>query len=95
MPIFQIETRTPGLDEAIDDLLSELKPLTGDDPVYAKTVEQLVKLHELKLNEKPEFVKPDTLALIAANVIVTLLVLNYEQKNVITSKFQNFISKTK
>ena len=90
-----IETRTPGLEEAIESLLSELESLTGDDPAYAKTVEQITALHKLKMDETPEPWKPDAAIAVLGNVVIASLILAFERENVITTKLQNFISKAK
>lgn len=53
--------------------------------------------HELKEKEfeKSRRVSPDTLAIIAANVVGILLIIGYERANVVTSKALGFILKTK
>lgn len=80
-----------GLEKAIDDLLSEMDAVTADSPEYAKMVEHLVKLHQMKTEERPRRVSPDTLFTVLANLGGILILVGYEQKHVITSKALPFI----
>lgn len=81
------------IDDAIDELLDEMKVFTGDSSEYAKMTDQLTKLHALKQNEKPDRVKPDTLAIIAGNIATALLIIGFEQKHVVTTKVTSFLAK--
>ena len=49
------------------------------------------KLREMKL---PFGMKPETLAIIAANLLGILLILNHERLNVVTSKAVSFVKKS-
>lgn len=84
-----------GLEKAIDGLLSEMKGFTADTKEYAAMADQLVKLYELKDIDKPERVKPDTLAIIAGNLLVAVVIVTYESKNILTSKALSFLQKTR
>lgn len=84
-----------GLDEAINDVLSELRghDVTSDE--YAKTVTQLERLHKLKVKEtpNPQRVSPDTWATIGAHLAGIVLIVGYERTNVITTKAIGFVQK--
>lgn len=84
------------LDEAIDDLFRELQGVNGDDEEYDKMTTQLVKLIKLKKETEPSWrVSPDTLALIGANLLGILLILNFERAGVVASKALSFVGKLK
>jgi hypothetical protein len=74
------------LDDAIAQCYAKMSQLVETDAEYAKVVEQLVKLHKLKMDEKSSGVSPDTLATIAANIAGILLVIRAEHVNIITSR---------
>lgn len=82
------------LDEAIDDLFSELKGVNGDDEEYSKMADQLVKLMKLKKEIDPSWrVSADTLAIIGGNLLGILLILNFERMGVVASKAMSFVGK--
>lgn len=86
-----------GLEEAIDELLNEMKTFCGDDEEYAKMVTQLDVLYKLKevdhkINSKWH-VDGNTLVIASVNLIGILAVVKYEQTSVITSKVLNLIPK--
>lgn len=82
-----------GLEEVIDALLADMKNHEPDTEQYSKRVDQLVKLYKLKAEDKPERVKPDTLALIAGNLAGIVLIIGHERAHVVTSKALSFVLK--
>jgi hypothetical protein len=83
------------LEKAIDDILIELSELSSQTDEYAAMVEQLVKLHKMKEDEKPSRVSQDTVATIAAHLAGILLIVGYERTNVVTTKALAFMHKLK
>ncbi len=83
------------LDNAIDRVLFEMQGCTPESKEYAAIVDQLVKLHALKLAESPQKLSPDTKAMIAANLFGIAVIVGYERANVVTSKALSFILKLK
>lgn len=80
------------LDEAISDLIEELKNMEGADPDYSDTAENLIKLMKLKKEITPSWrPSPDALVGLAGTLITTILVLHFEKLGVITSKAFSFI----
>lgn len=77
------------LDEAIAEVLTDLKSHTSETDEYAKSVEQLTKLYALRSKR----VDPNTLLTIAGNLLIGLAVIKYEQTGVITTKVWSFLSK--
>lgn len=74
------------LDELITTLENELDAVGPRSEEYNDILKRLERLYELRLNDRPKRVSPDTLALIAGNLAGILLIVAYEQKHVITSK---------
>lgn len=71
--------------------LSLLEESNTDSEFYASTVDQVVKLHKMKEEESSYRVKPDTLALIVANLFGIVLILKHERADIITSKAMSLL----
>ena len=84
-----------GLEKTIDELIREMATVNGDSDEYAKMADQLVKLYKLKAvdNDAKKQLSPDTLALVGGNLLGILVIVGYEQKNVVASKALNFLMK--
>lgn len=81
------------LNEAIDAIFSDLSHHRSDEEEYARSVDQLTKLYKLKEVNPPRQVSPDTLAIVAGNLIGIILIVGHERMNVVTSKALNFLLK--
>lgn len=81
------------LEEEIDSALNVLSAHTKHSEEYAKIVDQVVKLHKMKEEEKPSTVSPDTLLMVAANLIGILMITKHERADIITSKALSFVMK--
>lgn len=85
--------KTP-VEKEIDEILYLMEQ---EDPLsdeYRKYSDALSRLLDIKRQMKRKMsVSPDTIAIIAANLLGIALVLGYEQAHVITSKAFGFISK--
>jgi len=91
-------TRAPAktkLDKAIDVLLDRLAEDAYDSDAYAKMVDQLSKLYKLKEQDSRRRVSPDTLAMIAGNIVGIVLIIGHERANVITTKALGFVMRLK
>lgn len=78
------------LDRAIESALDDLSPYDDD---YSKKVKAIATLHNLKQNEKPQRVSPDTKALIIGNLIGIGIIVTHERFHVISTKSLGFIRK--
>lgn len=78
------------LDRAIDKVHAEMTGVPADSEDYAKMVKQLNKLYKLKNTSRSQRVSPDTLALIAGNIAVTLVIVGYEHAHVVTTRARDF-----
>jgi hypothetical protein len=74
------------LDAAMNKAFSELDKKEVGSEDYAKILEYTVKLHRMKVDEKPSKVSPDTVLTVAANLLGILLIIRHEHVNVITSR---------
>lgn len=83
--LFTNESDTP-IDEHITDVLTEMKTVGVNSDRYPDLMTYLERLHEVKARQRRDSVSPDTLALIAGNLMGILLIVAYEQKHVMTSK---------
>lgn len=83
-----------GLDEAIEDVLEAMKTHANpQSEIYAKMVDQLVKIHGLKQNEKTGRVSKDVMVTVGANLVGIMLIVGHERVNVVTSKALMFVKK--
>lgn len=80
----------PALDEAIAEVLSDMKGWTSDEDQYQKSVDQLTKLYALKQRG----VDPNTLLTVAGNIFIGMAVLRFESTGVVTSKIWSFLQKS-
>jgi membrane-associated HD superfamily phosphohydrolase len=91
----RIQTKPTVLDETIDAALAELKDIKTTDPAYQTTMNSVKELYKLKEQTTPKRVSPDTMAMIFGNLAGIVLILNYEQAHVVTSKALSFVLKSK
>lgn len=85
--------RESSLQQAIEDILAQMKNFSADDEEYAKMSRQLKKLHQLKVAESPKPVSYDTVILTLGNLLGIYAIVKYEQTSVIVSKAMNFMHK--
>lgn len=81
------------VDAAMERAFSELRGQSVASDEYAKNLDGIVKLHKMREDEKPPGVSPDTVTLVAANLIGILLIIRHEHVNVITSRAMNALIK--
>lgn len=81
------------LEKQIDRALADLDTHAIDSEEYGEILDRLSKLHDLQ--EKPDRVTRDTLALVGANLLGILLIIRHEHVNVITSRAMGVLQKPK
>jgi hypothetical protein len=81
------------LETAINRALSELESQDVGSKEYTMIVNDVVKLHKMKEDEKPDSVSMDTAATIAANILGILLIIRHENVNVISSQAMSKLMK--
>lgn len=77
-------------DEALSRLEEELRLATDADEI-SNLCARIDEIQAVKKNKSWLQVSPDTLVQCGVNVALALLILNYEQVNVLTSKAVRFI----
>lgn len=93
---FNNKPQNVALDEAIDDVLIEMRGLNADSEEYAAAADQLIKLMRLKQEVIPTWrPSPDALVGLAGSIISIVLILKFEKFGVVTSKALSFVGKTK
>lgn len=89
------QTEKTGLEKAIDGLHTELNSVLADTEEYSKIADQLVKLYKLREYDTPKRVSPDTLVLVAGNLLGIAMIVGHERAHVVTSKAMSFVLKLK
>ena len=89
------QTEKSGLEKAIDELHVELNSVMGDSEQYSKIADQLVKLYKLREFDAPKRVSPDTLVIVAGNLLGIAMIVGHERAHVVTSKALSFVMKLK
>lgn len=82
-------------DEPIDRVLAHMKDTDLDTEEYNTLLAHLDKLNRLRVNEKPNKVNADTMAVVVGNLLGILIIVGFERNNIITSKGLGFILRTK
>lgn len=85
------------LDAEIERTCESLSVLSAGDEDHARGIDQLVKLHAMRaeFNPRRKPLSSDTLAMIAANISITAMVVGHERARVITTKAHQFLLKAK
>ena len=83
------------LDAATDVIFAEMSTYGPDSPEYTNLLGHLERVYTLRKDSNAKKVSPDTLALVAGNLLGILIIVAYEQKHAMTSKGLGFILKPK
>lgn len=60
---------------------------------YAKALDHVVTLHKMLVEDKPNQVSKDTMAVVGANLLGIILVIKHEFVNVVTSRAMSLLLK--
>lgn len=83
----------PNVNELIQLLQAQIKDLDVTDERYPKLIEQLDKLYKIRAHEAPEKWSKNTFVSAGANILGIVLILGYEQINVVSSKAFGLLTK--
>lgn len=86
---------TPEMKAVIDELLTEMQTHEGHTDEYDTILKRLERLYKLKDADRPKRVSPDVALTVGANLVGILLILQYEQVHVVTSKALGFVMKVR
>jgi hypothetical protein len=79
-------------DEPINKVLNEMKTYGPDSPEFETQLTYLERLSGMKEKTKSIMrVSPDTVAIVAGNLVGILIIVAYEQAHPMTSKGLNYI----
>lgn len=87
--------QSPTLQGQIDDVLTEMGNHAAGTDEHDKLLGQLERLYKLRGSNKSFSVSGDAIVGALATIATTVIVLNYEQIHVVTSKAFGFIPKPK
>lgn len=93
--MFTRPTTKSTLEITLDSELIQLRELNPTSKEYEKTLETVSKLHRMKQDDKPATLSPDTVAVVAANLLGIMLILKYEKFDIVTSKALGFVMKAR
>ena len=88
-------SKKSGLVQARDEAVFELQGFEAHEKEYKRIVARVKALTHLIDLEKPERLSPNTIAMILGNAGITLVVVAYESRNVMTTKAKDFWLKFK
>lgn len=80
------QKEAPYIDPLIDRVVEKMHESGAESENFPKMLGSLERLHKLKTHERRNPVSLDTVAIVGGNLLITLLIVAYEQKHVITSK---------
>lgn len=90
-----IKTKKTELDTTVDALLTRMSVIDFDSEEYATLTERLSVLYKLKEVDSKSRVSPDTLAIVAGNLLGIALIVGHERVGVVTSKALGFVLKAR
>lgn len=82
-------------DKQLQRLLRELETTEPNSEEYGTLVERLKKFQQMRAEDRPEKLSPNTAALVVTNVLGIVMIVRHEQFNVIVSKALGFVIKPK
>lgn len=81
------------LESEIARAIRDLRNHGVGSPEYAKTLDHVVTLHKMLVEDKPQNVSKDTMAVVGANLLGIVLVIKHEFVNVVTSRAMSLLLK--
>ena len=81
----------PKLEKVIDSMLDKMSELEPGSDDYSQMADNLEKLLKIRSYEKSRGLSPDTVLVVAANIIGIVLILKHEELDIITSKALGFV----
>ena len=79
------------LEKEIDNILKTMLTMDAASEDYTVMAQNLERLYKLKAVDSTKKVSPDTMALVAANLLGLVLIMSFEKTNVITTKALGFV----
>lgn len=93
--LFKRKKKHSKLDDAIDEVFSEMAGFSSDADEYDLMTAQLERLYAIKQQTRTR-VDPNTWVIAGANIIGVLVIVGYERTHIVTSKALNaFITRVR
>lgn len=83
------------LEYEIKRVLEELRTQGIGSQEYVKTLNALITLHEMRDRERPKPLSRDTLAVVGANILGIILIINHEYAHPIVSRAMSLLIRTR
>jgi len=83
------------LDEPIDAVLNSMQVYGPESTEYDELIGRLDRLTKMQSEERSSRVSPDTMAIVAGNILGILIIVAYEQKHVMVSKAVGMLLRSK
>lgn len=83
------------LENAFEKAVRDLGNHETTSEEYAKTLDRVVTLHKMLVEDKPASVSKDTMAVVGANLLGIVLIIKHEFVNVISSRAMSLLIKPK
>lgn len=77
----------------INSILERMESMTIESEGYEVALSNLERLYELKSKDGKFNISPDTMAVVAGNLIGLIMIIKHEELNIITSKALGFVLK--
>lgn len=81
------------LDRTIIELQNDMQTRDADSDEYATMLNRLERLQKLKKPRFFEKISPDTMIIVAGNLVGIVIIVAYEHSHVVTSKALSFAGK--
>lgn len=88
---FTKKDKRTNLEKEIDQLIQDMRVVAPNSESYSAMAENLEKLCKANSYKSDRHISPDTLAVVAGNLIGIGLILNHERLEVISSKALGFV----
>lgn len=93
--LFTKKDKRTNLEKEIDSVLEYIQSMTPESEEYTEITKNLERLYKAREGEKSKerHMSPDTMLLVAGNLLGILVILGYEKADIITSKAIGFVLK--
>jgi hypothetical protein len=81
------------IDEAFAKILTEMNTYGVETKEYQAAFDNLERLTKMKAEERRFKVSPDTIAIVAGNLAIALIVVGFERGHVMTTKVMGHVLK--
>lgn len=90
--ILNLDGRT-NLEKEIDDVLLVMSTYSPASVEYTAMAENLERLYKSKAQSRVHTISPDTLLVVAGNLLGLAFIMNFEKADIITTKALGFVLK--